>query len=40
MTGFLKEKAISQIDEVLIDGKRYTEEEIKKAIKELENAKS
>ena len=34
MTGFLKGKAVSQIDKVLIEGKEYTEKEIKEAIKD------
>lgn len=33
MIGFLKGKAISQIDKVLIDGKEYTDEQIKDLVK-------
>ena len=34
MTAFFKGKAVSQIDEVLIEGVKYTEKEIKKIMKE------
>jgi len=32
MTGFLKGRAISQVDKLLIDGKEYTKEDILKMI--------
>lgn len=34
MTGYLNKKPISQIDALLIDGKVYTEAEIKQMIKD------
>ena len=34
MTGFFKGKAISQIDKILIDGKEYTEAELKQILKD------
>lgn len=39
MTGFLKGKAISQIDELLIEGKRYKEADIKEIIKKMKESK-
>jgi len=33
MTGFLKGRAVSQVDKLLIDGKEYTREDILKMIK-------
>lgn len=36
MTGFLKERAVSQIDEILINGKRFKEEQIKEVLKDVE----
>jgi len=33
MTGFLKGKAVGQVDKILVNGKPYTEEEIKEIIK-------
>jgi len=39
MTAFFKKKAVSQVDEILIEGKFYTEHEIKKIIKENETKK-
>ena len=40
MTGFLKGKAIAQIDKLLIDGKEYSEAEIKEAIKSIVKKKA
>lgn len=34
MTGFLKGKAISQVDMILINGKKYTEAELKQILKD------
>ena len=34
MTGFLKGRAVSQVDKVLIDGKEYTREDFIKMINE------
>ena len=34
MTAFYKGKALSQTDEILIDGKKYTEAELKQMIKD------
>lgn len=36
MTGFLKGKAISQVDELLMNGKRFTEKQIKEVMKDIE----
>jgi len=36
MTGFLKSKAIGQIDKVLVDGKTYTDKQLKELIKKTE----
>ena len=33
MTGFFRKRAVSQIDELLINGKRYNEEQIKDLLK-------
>lgn len=35
MTAFFKGKAVSQVDEILIDGKSYTEDEIKEVVKKI-----
>jgi len=35
MTGFLKEKAVGQVDEVLINGKRFCEKQIKEVLKDV-----
>lgn len=37
MTGLFKGKAVGQIDKILLDTKEYTEQEIKKIIKNNEN---
>lgn len=34
MTAFFKGKAVGQVDKVLIDGKEYTEEQIKQMTKD------
>jgi len=34
MTAFFKQKAVSQVDEILIEGKKYSEVEIKQMIKD------
>ena len=39
MTGFLKGKAITQVDELLINGERYTEQQIKEILKGIEPTK-
>lgn len=39
MTGYLKGKAVSQVDELLIDGKRYSEAEIKELLKKIDKEK-
>ena len=38
MTGFLKGKAIGQVDQVLVNGKPYTDKELKKIIEKMEKA--
>lgn len=39
MTAFFKGKGVSQVDEVLIEGKRYTDKELKEILKEHEKQK-
>jgi len=34
MTGFLKGKGVSQIDEILMDGKRFSEKQLKEILKD------
>lgn len=39
MTAFLKGKAVSQFDEMLINGKRFHQEQLKEILKDIEPKK-
>lgn len=36
MTGYLRDRPVGQVDELLINGKRFKEEQIKEVLKDVE----